>query len=71
MSKLNYMEKVDAWLKGEIDKLYHAILQKPFDKSMIAVVDFHKAIKEKILESYRNGQRSRRSTKETEPSEAK
>jgi hypothetical protein len=64
MSKLNYMEKVDAWLTEEIQKLldnwpgYEG--QEGFDA-------FKKVIKDKILESFRNGQRSaRRSPKENE-----
>ena len=53
MSKQNHMDKVDAWLNGEIDKLYHAILKEPFDKGMATIVAFKKGMKGKILESYR------------------
>jgi hypothetical protein len=58
------MEKVDAWLSAEIHKLMDAAFKGPYDAGLEA---FKEAIKDKVLESYRNGQRSRRSKKETEP----
>lgn len=60
---MNYMKEIDAWLNGEIHELYLAMLKKPFDQEMAAVVSFKKAVKDKILESYRNGQRSKRSVR--------
>jgi hypothetical protein len=45
---MNYMTKVDAWL--------NELLAEGLDD----VEAFKKAIKDKILESYRNGQRSSR-----------
>lgn len=66
MSKLNYMEKLDAWLNGEIDKLFDAVRNQPCEEGMVGFNAFKKAIKDKILESYRNGQRSRRSSRENE-----
>jgi len=65
MSKLNYMEKVDAWLTEEIQKLLDNWPGYEGEEGFNA---FKKVIKDKILESYRNGQRSvRRPQKENEP----
>ena len=51
---MNYMEKIDAWFKDLVDRY----VADGNDEA------FKKAIKEKVLESYRNGQRSRRSKRE-------
>jgi hypothetical protein len=66
-----YMEKVDAWLDGEIDKLLDSCQKKPFTEGMDGFAAFKKAVKDKLLESYRNGQRSRRSDKKAEPFEVR
>ena len=72
MSKPNYMEKLDAWLNGEIDKFFNAVNSQPYDQGgMTGFEAFKKAIKDKVLESYRNGQRSRFSKKEKEPTSEK
>ena len=69
MSKPNYMEKLDAWLDAQIDKWADAINGQPESESATAGFEaFKKAMKDKVLESYRNGQRSaRRPQKENEP----
>ena len=56
---MNYMNKIDAWLEELLGSV----------EPGVEITDAKKAIKEKILESYRNGQRSGRSEKKTEPSE--
>ena len=59
------MEKVDAWLTEEIQKLLD---NWPAYEGAEGFDAFKKGIKDKILESYRNGQRSaRRPQKENEP----
>jgi hypothetical protein len=59
--KPNYMEKLDAWLNGAIDQLFDAVQNQPAPEGAAGVSAFKKAVKDKVLESYRNGQRSRRS----------
>jgi hypothetical protein len=55
---MNYMEKVEAWLDGEIEKLLDSCQKKPFTEGMDGFAAFKKAVKDKLLESYRNGQKS-------------
>lgn len=58
MSKLNSMQELDAWLNGEIDKLFDAVQSEPFERGMVGFSAFKKAITDKILESYQKGTRS-------------
>ena len=55
---MNYMDKIDAWFSAELAQF---IAKRDIEK-------FRKAVKDKILESYRNGQRAKRSKRKVEPS---
>jgi len=69
MTKSNYMEQLDRWIDDEIDKFYDAVVHEPDDGGgMEAFQALKSAIKDKVLESYRNGLRARR-PRENEPSE--
>ena len=60
MTKSTYLEELDRWLKAEIDKFYEAVTAKPITEGGLEGFDaFRKAIRAKVVESYRNGQRSR------------
>ena len=52
---MNYMEKIDAWLTEEIQKLLD---NWPGHEGQEGFDAFKRTIKDKILESYRNGQRA-------------
>jgi hypothetical protein len=54
---MNYMDKIDAWLTQEIQKLLDNWPSREGQEGFLA---FKKEIKDKILESYRNGQRAKR-----------
>jgi hypothetical protein len=58
---MNYMTEVDAWFQAELDRF-----QQTGDKQR-----FLKALKDKILQSYRNGLRAKRSEKKPESSTSK
>lgn len=66
MSKQNYMEELDSWLDQGIARIVESF-KEPLTQFHAEVAAFKKAVKDKVLESYRNGQRSRRSPKENEP----
>jgi hypothetical protein len=54
---MNYLKQVDAWLDAELGALISTVQQAGTDKEATeAFNDTKRAIKEKILESYRNGQ---------------
>jgi len=55
--KVSYMASLDAWSdKSIIDPLADAYLQGPEEVIIRAQELARKAIREKVLESYRNGQ---------------
>ncbi|OGN34205.1 MAG: hypothetical protein A3I39_00635 [Candidatus Yanofskybacteria bacterium RIFCSPLOWO2_02_FULL_47_9b] len=59
--KLTYLDKLDDWLTIRIDEFYDSIVDDYDFPGGGATCDeaFKKALKRKIVESYRNGQRSR------------
>lgn len=61
---MNYMKEIDAWLIEELEKLFDSSIRDIH----AAENAFKKAVKDKILESYRNGQRSKRSVRKPEAS---
>ena len=61
--KENYMEKLDAWLNELLTGAGPQAGETP-DEWLARV---KKAIKDKVLESFRNGQRSKRSGSDSEP----
>ena len=54
--KLNYMQQLDAWTDQVIiDPLHHAITEGDGDDCDAACDAVRGAIREKVLESYKNG----------------
>jgi hypothetical protein len=54
--KSNYMQQLDAWTQCTIiDPLHEAIVEGDGRKCDAVCEDVKKAIREKVLESYRNG----------------
>lgn len=66
MSKQNYMEELDSFIDQGIARVVESF-KEPETQFRAEATAFKKAIKDKVLESFRNGQRSRRSKKENEP----
>ncbi len=58
---MNYMNRLDAWFNAELARYLT-------DGDTEA---FKKAVKDKVLESYRNGQRAKHSERKVEPSPKK
>jgi hypothetical protein len=64
----NYMQELDKWTEQEIiDVLSYALLKGPDEAVELAESVVKKAIREKVLESYHNGQAAKTSQTSKRP----
>ena len=57
--KTNYMAELDAWIEQSVfEPLYYAFTPEGMDKEAVAKVK--REIRQKVLESYRNGQAAKK-----------